>query len=535
MAADAVPTANSQSQQRSERAEVWRMRIPGLWVRIALVVAGGGLLYAASPPHHLWWLAPLAFVAVVVALDGRCGRAGFGYGTLFGAAYLLPLLKWLYDFLGADFGVWPWLALVALESVFFGLAGAGMARVSRLPRTPGWLAPVWMAAVVVLAEALRSRVPWGGFPWGKVAFTQPEGVFLPLASLGGAPLVTFAVALTGCALGLLVVRWGYGWVTPGMLTALAVLPVVAGLVTLPTIGTGPATRQATVAIVQGNAPNVGVDLMNQNDVVRANHIAETEQLAAGVRSGRLPRPDLVVLPESSDVWGVPRSDPDLDRLAGAFGVPMAVGGVAYGPHGEVSNRMIRWDPHAGPTTEYAKQHLVAFSEFIPLRAVAGLVTPFLQQFPRDMSPGDRPGVFAMGPARLGLAICYEVAYDDVFTDAVRDGANLLAVPTNNAWFGRTEMSYQQLAMSSLRAVEHDRAVVVAATSGVSAVVRPDGTVTHATGQFTADAVVTKVPLSTGTTIATRLGDIPEWGLAALGAAAVAASAVRPGQGRRQRA
>ena len=132
----------------------------------------------------------------------------------------------------------------------------------------------------------------------------------------------------------------------------------------------------------------------------------------------------------------------------------------------------------------------------------------------------------MGPARVGFAICYEVAYDNVLADAVRGGANLLAVPTNNAWFGRTEMSYQQLAMSSLRAVEHGRTVVVAATSGVSAVVRPDGTVTHATGQFTADTVVTRVPLRTETTIATRLGDVPGWVLALLGAGAVTVSFAR---------
>jgi len=121
---------------------------------------GGVTLYLASSPRELWWLAPVSLALLVVVLCGRSARAGFGYGLLFGVAYLLPLLAWLYDFLGPELGVWPWLGLVAVESVFFGLAGAGMARVSRLPG-----AAVWMSAVFVAGEALRSRVPFGGFPW----------------------------------------------------------------------------------------------------------------------------------------------------------------------------------------------------------------------------------------------------------------------------------------------------------------------------------------------------------------------------------
>jgi predicted amidohydrolase len=81
-------------------------------------------------------------------------------------------------------------------------------------------------------------------------------------------------------------------------------------------------------------------------------------------------------------------------------------------------------------------------------------------------------VFEMDRARVSLAICYEVGYDYVLNEAALAGAQLLAVPTNNAWFGRGEMTYQQLAMSRLRAVEHGRAVVVASTSGVSAIVQP---------------------------------------------------------------
>ncbi|MER6800011.1 nitrilase-related carbon-nitrogen hydrolase, partial [Amycolatopsis mediterranei] len=162
----------------------------------------------------------------------------------------------------------------------------------------------------------------------------------------------------------------------------------------------------------------------------------------------------------------------------------------------------------------------------PARKVAQLVTPFLDSETVDMVPGD--GANQTMPAagtKVGVFICYETAFDYPARDAVRDGAELLVVPTNNAWYGRSEMSVQQLAMSRLRAVEHGRAVVVSAVSGVSAIVAPDGTVTSSTGLFTADSLVGRVPLRTQTTLSDRLGAWTEYGLLALAIAGVAGGLV----------
>jgi apolipoprotein N-acyltransferase len=92
---------------------------------------------------------------------------------------------------------------------------------------------------------------------------------------------------------------------------------------------------------------------------------------------------------------------------------------------------------------------------------------------------------------------------------VTDGAQLISVPSNNATFDRSEMTYQQLAMSRIRAVEHSRTVTVPVTSGVSAVIMPDGRITQKTGMFVPAYVVQKVPLRSSKTPATRLGVLPE--------------------------
>jgi apolipoprotein N-acyltransferase len=484
-----------------------------------VAIGSGLLLYAASPPRNVWWLAPIALALWLATLHGRRARAGFGYGLVFGLAYLLPLLGWLLSFLGAQFGPWPWLGVALVEAVFFGLAGAAAARVGRLP-----LAPLWTAAAFVAAELAKDSVPFGGFPWGRLAFTQVGGVLLPLASLGGAALVTFAVALVGAALadlGRKLVTRRPGWRGLTAPLALLLLPLVAGLATRPSIGTDPNAGTARVAVVQGNAPNVGLGLLDQDTVLHDNHIRATEQLADNVQAGRLARPDFVVLPEEVGSWGPSRRDPDLSAVAARLGVPLVVGGLTEDTDGQLRNRVVRWDPVTGDTAEYTKRHLAPFAETIPLRSIARLVTPFVDRFQQDMTPGDKPGVFAVGPARVGVGMCYDVAYDDVFSGDTRAGATMLAVPTNNAWFGNTEMSYQQLAMSQLRAVENGRSVVVSATSGVSAIVQPDGTVSQQTALFTAKTLEAQVPLRSTMTPATRLGDIPSWVLASLGAAAVA--------------
>ncbi|MFB9904444.1 apolipoprotein N-acyltransferase [Allokutzneria oryzae] len=523
MVTPAVTSDPPFSEPEPEIAPVPVRRGRSVVVRVVGAAVAGGLLYASSPPRNLWWLAPIAFAVLAAVLWRRRARAGFGYGLVFGLAYLLPLLFWLEHFLGSGFGPWPWLALSLVEASLIAVATAGMAAVSGLPG-----APVWMAAMYVAGDFLRSTFPLNGFPWGRAAFTQPEGPYLALASLGGSALVGFAVVLTGCALAALTRAGG------SRLTALAlvVLPLLAGLLTWPSVGVVAQNGTVTVALVQGNAPDAGLDLMNEIGVIRANHIRRTRQLVQDIRANRVPQPDLVIWPETAtDLGRSAAQDAELDEVLRSLGVPSLIGARLTNPDGTTSNVTVDWSPTTGRGRVYAKQELVPFSEYVPIRDAARAFTPFVDGF-RDMTPGTRIGFQHVGTVPVGVGICYEVAYDRVLAEATRAGAQLLVVPTNNAWFGRTEMTEQQLAMSRLRAVEHGRAVLVTATSGVSAVVMPDGSVTRRTELFDSDVLVAAVPLRSATTLATRLGGWPQGTLVAVALAALlltGVSALRRGR------
>ncbi|WP_427918075.1 apolipoprotein N-acyltransferase [Streptomyces sp. cg40] len=482
-------------------------------VPAAVAALSGVLLYVSFPPRTLWWLALPAFACFGWVLRGRSWKAGLGLGYLFGLGFLLPLLVWT----GVEVGPGPWLALVAVEAIFVALVGAGITAVSKLPAWPLWAAALWIAG-----EAVRARVPFHGFPWGKIAFGQADGVFLPLAAVGGTPVLGFAVVLCGFGLYEIVrlaletrrtheVRRSAAAVA---LLSVAV-PVVGAVAARSLVSDKAEDGTTTVAVIQGNVPRAGLEFNAQRRAVLDYHVKETLRLAAKVKAGKVAKPDVVLWPENSsdvDPFADAQAYFDIDEAAKEIGAPISVGGVVE-RGGKLYNEQILWDPVKGPTSTYDKRQIQPFGEYLPMRSLLGAINKnWTSMVRQDFSRGTKPGVFTMSGAKIGLVTCYEAAFDWAVRSEVTDGAQLISVPSNNATFDRSEMTYQQLAMSRVRAVEHSRTVTVPVTSGVSAIIMPDGKITQKTGMFVADSLVQKVPLRSSETPATKLGILPEMAL-----------------------
>lgn len=483
----------------------------------AAVAAGGGVLLSLSFPPTGWWpLAPLGAAAILLAVRDVSAPFGALLGFLSGLGFFLPLLEWI-RVVGAD----GWVVLSVFQAGYFALLAGALAVVTRLP---GW--PLWTAALWVAEEFVRDRFPLGGFAWGRLAFSQASSPFTPFAAVGGAPLVTFATALTaGLAAWAVVTAHRRRVVAAAGLAGVVAVPAVAYAVPVPTDG-----RPVQVAAVQGNVPQAGIDFLGEPWQVLNNHVGQTHRLAGQVRAGQVGQPDLVVWPENSSDIDPYRNTAAGQVIQGAvrdIGVPVLVGALKVYPETRTRENLgIVWDPASGPGESYMKRHPVPFGEYVPFRR---LLTPLIGRFelvPLDMVAGDRPGVMQLGPVPIGDVICFEVAYDGLVRDVVDGGAQLLVVQTNNATFGYSGQPEQQLAISRLRAVEHGRAVVIAATSGISAIVAPDGRLLDVSRPFTADLLVERVPARTGLTLADRLGGFPEAALALLGLGALIAAAGR---------
>ncbi|MFD1120362.1 apolipoprotein N-acyltransferase, partial [Sphaerisporangium aureirubrum] len=322
---------------------------------------------------------------------------------------------------------------------------------------------------------------------------------------------------------------------PGVLRPAALL--LAGALAVPLLGFavprpgGEVGGGVRVGVVQGDVPGEGMGFLgDQPAVVLGNHARVTHEMAQEVRAGRMPRPDIVVWPENStdiDPYRSAEARQTIDAAVRDIGVPVLVGAVVVTPDGEHRHtRGIVWDPATGPGAYYDKRKLVPFGEYVPFKEILEKFISRVQLVGLQSLAGDRVGALPMGPVTVGAVECYEVAFDDMVRSTVQAGGTPLVVQTNNATYALTGLPPQQLAMSQLRAVEHDRAVVTAATTGISAFVDPSGEIRWRSAEKVTAKAVLDVPVRTGETLATRLGPLPEWALLLAGAAAVAVALAR---------
>ncbi|RYV50696.1 apolipoprotein N-acyltransferase [Pengzhenrongella frigida] len=491
---------------------------PNRWWVLALA-AGSGLLTEAAFPDRGWWGAGfvgMALLFLALRRDGALWNALVGF--VWGLAFFAPHITW------ADYvvGRVPWVALTVFEALYIALFGALWTWARR--GTAIWRsAGLQVTAFVVLwvaVEELRSVAPFGGFPWGRLAFSQADSPLVRLAWLGGAPLVSAAVVAIGAllAVAMLAAR-RLTLLRTVFATALALLLVGVGL--LVPLDTQAQEGHLRVGAVQGNVPTPGAEAFSQAREVLRLHAEGTRALLDQVEPGEL---DVVLWPENgTDVD--PQVDAaaaaEIDAAARAVDAPMLVGTVEYPSTGGRYNTAVLWVPGEGVVATYVKQHPAPFAEYIPLRRWVRPFSSAVDLVRNDMIAGTKVGVVPLESARLertvplGDVICFEVAYDPLVRESVRAGAEVLVVQTNNASFGFTDESTQQLAMSRLRAIEHGRATVQISTVGVSGIIAPNGVVSQQTDLFTAAQLVASLPLRTSLTPATRIGDWLAWGVAGL--------------------
>jgi apolipoprotein N-acyltransferase len=508
---------------------------------VPLALAGGLLLAGAFPPIGVWPLAAIGPALLTIALWRQRARTALIVGLAFGLAFFFPLLTWL-----VNVGWYVWTALAVAEAVIFAILTVGQWLLLRLRAWPLAVAGWW-----VTVEAVRARKPWA-FPWGRLAMSQSGAPTARWVAVGGPVLLTFLIALTGACLAWLVIGpqpWAPGAAAgyravgrAARIGAALALAATAGLTLCgallpagqPAVGVGRQT--AVVAAIQGNVPHARdlTDELARATKVTQNHVTATDRLAARVRRGAAPAPDVVVWPENSTDED-PSFDPYVYNLiSGAVATidrPVLVGAVLQDPQ---RNTGELWLPGKGPVAIYVKRQLVPFGEYIPFRGLLDKITSLPSLQPVNFTPGHRAVVFDLGKVRLGDVICYEVGFDGLVRSEVAAGANLLAMQTNDADFeldGQLGETTQQLAMAQLRAIEFDRSVVVASTTGVSAIIDPDGTVVARTSTWRQAEIEAPVPLRTTTTLALRVGGWPE-GL--ISVATVAALLLVAGQLLRQR-
>ncbi|WP_062073147.1 apolipoprotein N-acyltransferase [Demequina sediminicola] len=503
--------------------------LPAPLRNLVLAVAAGLLVNAAFPDLGWWFMAYVGVAALWMALRYATPWTGFLLTWAFGIAFLLPHVYWAYT----SVGLVPWIALSIAEGAFIGLFGAAWALVRRAPSkhtSVPWWSPAAFALLWVGMEQLRSIIPFGGFPWGRIGFSQVDIPVGRFAWLGGVPLASFMVVLAGAALGL-----GVEMIVRRRLVLGLSAPIAAGVVVVSGLAI-PLNAQATegtlnAGSVQGNVPNAGLDAFAQARQVTENHRDGTLAL---VESDPGPL-DVVVWPENAADYD-PRTDAEsaamVDEAAQAAGVPILLGTNDFSPEEGRYNTSLLWAPGGEVLDTYSKQVPAPFAEYIPMRDFVSHFSDAVDLVTTEVIPGEGPATVTLPVEALdrdvvlGTIICFEVAYDPIVTESVAEGAEVLFVQTNNANFGLTAESTQQLQMSQMRAIETGRATVQISTVGVSGVIAPNGRVLESTELFTPDQLYATLPLRSEITPAVQFRDLWHWGFLVLPLLVVAGAMTR---------
>ena len=419
---------------------------------------------AAFEPVGKWWVAPIAIAVHMYALSISNRKVLSSF--IFGLTLNLIVLHWSSTFVGSI----PWVILAIGLSLFY----LPLALVSKWGITAYPL-------IYILLEEVRNRFPFGGFGWVRIAFTQAESPYAKVAAIGGASALSGAVVLIALVIFLISQR------------KFSLLPLLPFLIVLVPVSTS-VIGSTNVLMIQGNVPQMGLDFNSRAKAVFSNHFERTQMEIANN-----PNVDFILWPENS-VDVDPFLNTDVKKSLDLIKQPLIIGAIVN-KENRLLNTSILWNE--APET-YIKQHLTPFGEYIPLRSLARIVSPLVDEV-EDFSPGDSGKIFEIGTIKVAPVICYELI-DDALLEKAAKNSNILAVQTNSATFGMSAESAQQLSITRIRAIEHGRNIASVSTTGYSAIIDSSGKVVQKTSMGTADSIRAEVDLIEGQTPRDRAGD-----------------------------
>ncbi|MER7521888.1 apolipoprotein N-acyltransferase [Microbacterium oxydans] len=469
-----------------------------LWAAVLAAGLAALVMNLAYPEAAIWILAFPATALLLLALIGRRFGGALLVGLVYGILFFGLLVSWTSRYLGPI----PWAALSVVEGVLTAIALIPIALAYRwlpkaFPGTAGRLLglPTVVAALWVGRELFVGSWPYGGFPWARIGMSQAESPLASVSSWVGVSGLSFLMVLVVAML-IEVVRLR-AWRRPLRLIAPAALVVVLLFTPLFPTATSGSMR---IAAVQGNGPTGYFDDREPFAVIQAQTEATAPLYGEDV--------DLLVWPEGSLDADPFQSDALARRMtliANRIDAPL-LANAPTGRDDRFFNTSMLWNLDGTARQLHDKRHPVPFGEYVPDRPFFNALAPeLIGLIQREYTPGSNPPIVDVDGVRVGLAICFDVIYDDVIWQGLNAGAEVLVFQTNNADFRGTDENLQQLAFARMRAIETGRSVVNVSTVGTSQVIRADGSTVTSLDVDEAGAMLEDVELRSGLTAGVVLG------------------------------
>lgn len=493
--------------------------VSGILSAISLpTVIGGRLL------PDLGILAWIALVPLYLVLAKAGVKRSFRLGFVYGLVHFGTSLYWIFIALH-KYGEAPVpLALftlglaVAIEAVFPAVACVLAVSIARAKRG----VPLSVSFILswVVFEFFRTYLPFGGFAWANMVYSQRSfltllqsldltGVYGPLFLLLMANAVGGEVALR-C-------RDSGRYLPVKMAAIFGVLLVVT--LTYGHFRSGQVSRfmqkaeTIKISLIQGNIPQEEKWLEEKIEEIIARHLVLTEESEKG-------SPDLVIWPEAAFPAVIPPGILQVEELKGVK-TPLLMGVVTYEgvipehwppkreDHFSLHNSAVLLEPGGFIADRYHKVHLVPMGEYVPLENVfsfMGRIVPAMSSF----SPGEGWYLMNLENYKFGVTICYEDLFPEISRSFTRQGADFLVNLTNDGWYENSSAVFQHLDFSRFRAIENRRAMVRATNTGRTAFFSPTGEITASLPAFEEAIVEAPVPIGGPGSFYTRFGDLFAW-------------------------
>lgn len=480
--------------------------------RLLLSILSGVLFAFAFPDYGIGALAFVALAPLLIAIVRSSTKwQAFACGWIAMTVAWLLMVPWVvrvmshYGGLPMVTGVLIFIAMSLYLGMYGGLFALIVHRLRLGARFLPWLLVPLAWAMIEFARTYLMT----GFPWNLIATTLINYTSLvQLDRFAGPYFLGTLVVLPSCAIAWLITQRVVPIARVFVIGSMCILFLVwwgTGLVASKLIARHSGGTIMTAALLQ---PNISQEMRwDENNVVTLyRRMIDMTEIAA--RKGA----NVVIWPESTvplSYTETPYYQQSIEELSRKYDIDIILGSVATDPARPNHLWNSAFLASGGRTIgHYDKIRLVPFGEYVPLRRVLFFAEKLVRAVGEfEFGTNDKP---LGGKLLYGPAICYEVVFPQITRTQVKNGAEVIVTITNDAWYDGTSAPQQHLWQARMRAVEGDRYILRAGTTGISAFIDPTGQVLESIPMGREGIIYAKFQARTSVTPYVRFGDWFAW-------------------------
>jgi apolipoprotein N-acyltransferase len=440
-----------------------------------------------------WFYIPIAFAIWWGSVHGRSLinylTVSFSFSVVFWAIHVTWLMA---------VGIDAYVLVVLVMSIIYGSVGFLLHAVRNLP-----VPFLWYTVIFIWLERVTESIPFGGFPWAKIAYASNGAPWVNLVSLGSTELASFYVLLIAS----LLIPFA-GFIVQKSLIPAIIFGIVIVALNLYVSGLSTDHKSNTsinVALIQGSVPRVGLLFNEQKRAVLDNHIKESEIFLQNNNNI-----DLISWPENAidvDPFKDVQAKISISDFLSRTQKPLLAGAVFSNINSFENSVVLFESSNLVLSDKYIKNYLVPFGEYIPFRNFLEGRIARLSLISKDFQRGNRFNNITLNNVKISPIICYEVAWSDGLRQQILSGGEYISVHTNNATYAFTDQVQQQLQITRIRAIESGREAVVSATTGISAHIDRNGNILWKSDEFVPQSHLATVKTYRDITFAIKHGEI----------------------------